>query len=465
METPIFTLIEDIPQIVDNLRTYFNTNITKSLKWRITQLKGLINFLNEHFDEWIIALNKDLGSHYFESGLQIKNVISEIQHTIDNLDKWIYPKSLSNPWALYPGDTKLIYEPYGVVCDFIPFNYPMYLGFSTLLPIFASGNVCLFKPSSNTPSCSLLYQKYFPLYLDKNAIQVVCGPSSICDHILNCKFDFIFYTGSPSIGKNVMKAASNFLTPVLLELGGKSPVYVDKNISIDIVCKRLIWGKFFNAGQTCVCPDYILIHENIFEEFKIKIIKTINEFYGDISKYNDNLSHIISLRHYNRLINLIENCGGNFLLNGLKDKEKLYFGPTVIENPNLNSILMNEEIFGPILPLIPVTNHIEAINFINSKEKPLALYILSNSNEILNQFIKETSSGAIMFNDVVFHVTSPYAPFGGVGNSGLGKYHGKFGIKSLSHIKPIIKHSTIFDVSIKYPPYTENHYSILKHLA
>ncbi|KAH0785709.1 aldehyde dehydrogenase family protein [Histomonas meleagridis] len=454
---------EEIPGIVQALRDHYNTEVTRPIQWRIQQLQGLIKVLEEHEDEWNEALNKDMGAHKFEAALLVGAVKSEIKHTIKSLPKWMEPKSLSNPWALYPGSTSVVPEPYGVVCDFIPFNYPVFLGFSSICTILAAGNVCLFKPSSNTPACAKLYQDLFPKYLDPEAVKVVCGPSAICNVILKERFDFIFYTGSPAIAKGVMKAASEHLTPVLLELGGKSPVYVDKNLSIEKCAKRLVWAKIFNGGQTCVAPDYCFIHQDIYDKFKAELVKAISEFYGDVANvYNDNITHIINRRHFDRLTRAIQTSGGEILLEGLRDPEKLYIGPTLIENPSMDSQLMKEEIFGPILPLIKISGVEDAIKYINAHEKPLSLYVYTSDNKVLEQFTKRTSSGSVVLNDSTFHVSSPEMPFGGVGNSGMGQYHGKYGFRQLSHLKPVVTHSTMIDISQRYPPYTDGHLSLLK---
>lgn len=464
--TPEAVKPEDIPQIVNDLRAYFKTNATVSIKWREAQLNGLIKCLYEHEQEWTQAMYDDMGSHMFEARMFIGNVVSEIQHTLKNLKTWLSPESLSSPWALTPGETKVVPEPYGVVCDFIPYNYPVYLGFSTLLPIIASGNVCLFKPSSNTPACAKLYQELFPKYLDTQAVRVICGPTSICDIILDQRFDFIFYTGSPAVGKIVMRKAAEHLTPVLLELGGKSPVYIDKDASMSRAARRLILAKMTNGGQTCVAPDYCLVHKDAVESFRAEVLATLKEFYGDAeNQFNDNITHIISRRHYDRICSAVDNCQGQILFNGYRDPEKLYIGPTFIESPSLESQLMKEEIFGPVLPFVVVNDENEAISFINDHEKPLSCYVFTTNDKTFEKFRDLTSSGALLQNDATFHVSSPYAPFGGVGNSGMGQYHGPYGIKALSHWKPCFKHYNVFDISKRNPPYTESNLNFILHFA
>lgn len=462
---PINTAVEDIPGLVDGLRDYFLTGVTRKAEWRKDQLRGIIKMIEEHWQDLVDAVVADLGSHFYESGMLQANLISDCKHTISELDCWMKPKKISNPWSLYPGSTKVVPEPYGVALDFIPYNYPVFLGIGTLIPILAAGNVCMFKPSSNTPACAKLFQEIFPQYLDKDAVKVVCGPSSICDKILENRFDFIFYTGSPSIGKAVMTAAAKHLTPVLLELGGKSPVYIDKDANMLKTCRRLSWGKMWNGGQTCVAPDYVLVHEDVADQFKETMIKVFEEFYGDIKQYNDNIARIINRRHYDRLIRAMETCGGQIVAEGVHDEERLYIGPTLIESPSVDSELMTDEIFGPVLPFIKVSGYEEAVKFINAREKPLACYIFTESDKIRDYFTLNTSSGALMQNDVIFHVSSIHCPFGGVGNSGMGQYHGKAGFASLSHMKPVLTHSTAIDMTIRYPPYTQGHLNLLKPLC
>lgn len=462
---PIPVEISEIPQIVDSLRDYFNTDVTKTYKWRIQQLNGLLKCLKENKELWIKAMNDDMGSHVFEATLLVSCSMSEIKLNIKNLASWMKDEPCPTPLALQLGSTKIMYEPFGVVCNFTPYNYPVFLGFSTLLPILAAGNCCLFKPSSNTPACGYLYQTLLPKYLDDKAVRVVCGPTSICDEILKCRFDFIFYTGSPRVGKLVMAAASKHLTPVLLELGGKSPVYIHSDCSLATTCKRLVLGKVFNGGQTCVAPDYALVHKDIFDKFKEQIIVTVNNMYGDVSKYNDNITHIISERSYKRLVNLIETSGGDVFIKGLQDPEKLYIGPTFISSPNIDSEIMSDEIFGPILPILKVENEDEAIRFIRAREKPLALYVFTESSAIERMFRERTTSGACMTNEVVLHVVSPEAPFGGVGCSGMGKYHGEAGFRSLSNCKPCISRSSMFDLGARFPPYSERWLPFLTSFA
>ncbi|EAX97677.1 fatty aldehyde dehydrogenase variant form, putative [Trichomonas vaginalis G3] len=457
---------EEIPTIVKELREHFKTRVSFDFKWREDQLNGLLKCLDEHKDDWVKAMYDDMGSHHFEAELLIENVKTDISHTLKKFKSWLAPQSCSVAWALTPGSASIVPEPYGVVCDFIPYNYPMYLGFATLCPILAAGNVCLFKPSSNTPHCAKLYQTLFPQYLDPKGVRVVCGPTRICDVILDQRFDFIFYTGSPAVAKNVMRHAAEHLTPCLLELGGKSPVYFDKNCSLAKSVRRLIWGKIFNGGQTCVCPDYVMVHKDIMEQFKAEMVKAINELYPNPdTAYNDNITHIISKHHFDRLTKLIDNSGGNIIIKGFQDPEKLFIGPTLIENPSMEADIMTTEVFGPVIPFFPVDNEDKAIEFINEREKPLAAYVFTSDWNVFTKFQQQTSSGALMQNDVVFHVSSPYSPFGGVGNSGMGQYHGEIGVKTLSHLKPILTHSTMVEIPFKFPPYSDRNLSILRKFA
>ena len=446
---------EEVTGIVKDLRNYYKTNTTKSLNWRKNQLNGLAKILKDHEDEWVEAQKRDLGSPRFETVMLLSNIISECHHIASSLEEWLAPENATNSWLVYPGSTKLCPEPYGVVCDFIPYNYPLYLGFSTIATILAAGNVCLFKPSSNTPACAALYQKYFPQYLDEKAVKVVVGPSSICDVILAERFDFIFYTGSPSIARNVLSAAAKYLTPTLLELGGKSPAYFDEHLSMKTCVRRLVFGKFFNGGQTCVCPDYVLCHRKVYDEFCKTLIQVIKDFYGEESSVSKDLCHIVNKRHFDRLERVVNTAEGEILYQGKRDKETLYFGPVVIKNPKIDAEIMTDEIFGPIIPIIPVQDLDEAIDFINEREKPLALYAFTSDSKVVDRFNHETSSGVILQNDCVWHVSCSECPFGGIGNSGMGQYHGKRGVLALSHIKPVMTHGTMIDITMRYPPYTD----------
>ena len=454
--SPGNTQPDDIPDIVDSLRAHFESDATRSLEWRKSQLHGLLSMLTKHEQHWVDAMEQDMGTHFFEAKLRIATIVHELKDAIKNVEKWMKPEKKSNPWSLSPGKTMITPEPYGVVCNFIPFNYPMYLGFSTLIPILAAGNVCLFKPSPDTPACSALYQRLVPKYLDAKGVKVVCGSDSICNTILEQRFDFIFYTGSPRVGRIIMTAAAKHLTPVILELGGKSPVYFDDDVVLTKCVKRLLFGKYFNAGQTCVSPDYCLVNKKIWDKF-IKTVKEVYEtFFGDPNKINDNVAHIINNSHYQRICNLIDTSEGDIIIKGVRSPERKYIGPTVILNPSLESKLMTEEIFGPVLPVIQINSANDAIKFIREREKPLAIYVMSQKKETCKLFANKTSSGALMYNDVMFHVTSINCPFGGVGNSGMGQYHGEVGFRALSHLKPIVDHKTTIDMEARYPPYSQH---------
>ena len=463
--TPANTPVESIPDIVKGLRAHFKTHISKSIEWRKQQLLGLAKILEDHESEWVEAQIRDLGAPKYETTMLLQNCINESRHAASKLEEWIYPEQVSNSWLTFPGTTKLCPEPYGVVCDFIPFNYPMFLGFSTLIPILAAGNVCLFKPSSNTPACAALYQKYFQEYLDNDGIKVVVGPSSVCDTILDQRFDFIFYTGSPKIARNVLTHAAKYITPCLLELGGKSPAYIDENLSMKTSVRRLVFGKFFNGGQTCVCPDYVLCHKKVADEFCNELLKVITEFYGEPSEISKDMCHIVNDRHFDRLERVITTSGGKIIREGIRDKATRYIGPTVVRNPSLDSEMMTEEIFGPIIPVIDVDGIDEAIDFINEREKPLALYAFTSNSKLIERFTRETSSGVVLQNDCTYHVSSGECPFGGVGNSGMGQYHGKKGVFALSHVKPVMTHGTAIDVTMRYPPYTNTALTLLRHFV
>jgi aldehyde dehydrogenase (NAD+) len=251
----------------------------------------------------------------------------------------------------------------------------------------------------------------------------------------------------------------------VLELGGKCPVYIDRSLTLTKCCRRLAFGKFINAGQSCAAPDYCLVHEEVWDAFKAEMLKVLREFYGDVAQYSENVAHLVSGAHYDRIVHAIDTSRGNVIAAGFRDRNRLYIGPTLVESPSLDSRIMTEEIFGPVLPLLRVPGPREAIEFINRREKPLAIYVMTDEGGVVDLIAQKTSSGAVLRNDTTFHISSPYTPFGGVGNSGMGQYHGKHGIRALSHMKPIVSHSTLVDFDVRYPPYTPGHLAFARRFA
>lgn len=383
-------------------------------------------------------------------------VILEINYFLKKLRKLSKPKKVKSNLINFPSKSYIYKEPFGVTLIIAPWNYPLQLSLIPLVDSIACGNTVILKPSEVSYNVSVVIEKMFEDF-DERIIKVINGDKEIAEELLDQRFDLIFYTGNETVGKIVMEKASKHLTPVILELGGKSPCIVDKDVDLDLAVKRIVWGKFINAGQTCVAPDYILVHKDIHKEFLEKAIKQIKKFYYEDDKISKNFTYIINERHLNRLLKLI-------------DKEKLVFGgkanrnllePTILDNVEYNDLVMQEEIFGPIMPIIEYDDLDNVIKELKTKEKPLALYIFSKNKTNINSVIENISFGGGCVNDVIMHLTNDHLPFGGIGSSGMGRYHGKYSFDAFTHEKPIFKKGKL-EIQVKYPPYNENKLKLLK---
>jgi aldehyde dehydrogenase (NAD+) len=407
-------------------------------------------------------LASDLKQNRFLKTTEVQSTIAEANNAISNLKEWMKPSQQSNATVMNMPGTALIYpEPYGTVLIIAPFNYPISLITKPLIGAIAAGNTAILKPSEITPAVSAAFTRLIPKYLDPEAVKVVLGSIPETTELLKQQFDYIFYTGSPQVGKIVMKAAAEHLTPVTLELGGKSPCIVDKDVNLDVAAKRVTWGKFLNLGQTCVAPDYMFVHKEVKDKFLQKIKENVTEFYGSDPQKSGDYSRIISERHTERLGKLLEGIEKKVFMGGKVDVKDRYVAPTIVEDPDLNSELMQEEIFGPILPVMSYDNFDEVIKFINQRPKPLALYLFSKNDKLKDKLIEQTSSGATVINDVVVHNVIDTLPFGGVGNSGMGAYNGLFTFKTFSHNKTVLIKPTWVDPFARYPPYTDTKVSII----
>jgi aldehyde dehydrogenase (NAD+) len=448
---------------VKQLREFFATGATRSLEYRISQLNALEKFLIECEAEIYAALYDDLKKPTIEAfTTEIGFTLTEIKTARKKLASWAKPKRIrTSLWAL-PGKSYIYSEPYGVTLIISPWNYPIQLSLVPLIGAIAAGNCAILKPSKISAATSNLLATRLPQYLDNNSIKIIEGGVPETTALLAEKFDYIFFTGSYAVGKIVMAGAANNLTPVTLELGGKNPCYVDENVDLDFVARRIATGKFYNAGQTCVAPDYILIKESIKAPFLAAMKKALDEFYGSDIKNNKDFARIISDIHVHRLSKLIQASGTPYLGGEVDVKEK-YIAPTIFGQTTIDSPLMEEEIFGPILPIISIKIVSEAIDIINARWKPLALYLFSNDKKLQDQFINHTSSGAIAINVIGIQFISSL-PAGGVGASGLGAYHGLASFETFSHRKSVLIKSTWFDTNIIYPPYTQNKLKWLKRI-
>ena len=455
------TALDSIPGIVAGVRHTFGSGVTRPLSWRKKQLERMIAMLEENESELSAALATDLGKPNVEGYItDIAFVIGEVKLMLKNLRRWNRPERVRTPIVAMPASSKRIPEPLGVVLVIAPWNYPIQLLLVPAAGAIAAGNAVVMKPSEVSSATSTVLARLAPKYLDPAAIALVEGGVPETTALLAEQFDHIFYTGNGTVGRVVMRAAAEHLTPVTLELGGKSPTIIDSSANIDVTARRIAWGKWLNAGQTCVAPDYVLVDKKVETEFVDALRRAITEFYGDDPQASDSYGRIVSDRHFDRLTALME--GGRVIVGGDTDRAERYISPTIVADVDLRSPLMNDEIFGPVLPIVPVDSVKEAIAFVNSKPHPLALYVFAEKKSVIDQVLSHTTAGGVTVNGTLMHLTSPYLPFGGVGESGMGAYHGESGVRIFQHRKPVLHRSTKVDPSLAYPPYTERKAKIFR---
>lgn len=441
--------------LLDTLRATFASGKTKSLDWRKAQLLSLKRLLLENENAIYQALQQDLGKCQFESYIaEYSYVLHDIDLFVKNLKKWSKTKLVATPVLAQPGKSKLRPEPYGLSLIMGAWNYPVQLVLSPMVASIAAGNCVVLKPSELAEATSELIADLIPKYMDTSAVAVYQGGVVETTELLKQRFDHIMYTGSETVGKIVMRAASEHLTPVCLELGGKSPCIVDEDTNLKVTADRIVWGKFMNAGQTCIAPDYILVTPRQREPLIAALKQSLIKQYGREPQLSDDYGRIINDRHFDRLVNYLAEQQDNLVVGGQSEKEQKYIAPTILFNPELDSAVMQDEIFGPILPIIEIDSMDKAIEFVNDREKPLALYLFSNNDDVVRRVTEQTSSGTQCVNDAVIFMVNSRLPFGGVGNSGMGAYHGKWGFDTFSHLKPIMHRSFVADAPIRYAPYS-----------
>jgi aldehyde dehydrogenase (NAD+) len=440
---------------VQQLRWQFDQGVTKTIPWREQQLRALRRMLTERQTEFYEAVQHDLGRCHFESLVaEYGPVKLEIEFALKNLRAWAKPSKITGPLIAQPCKSSIVYEPRGVVLILGPWNYPISLVLMPLIAALAAGNCVVIKPSELTPHASSALAKYLPQYLDPNCIAVVEGGIDAAQDLLKQRFDSILYTGGETAAHAVLHAAAEYLTPVTLELGGKSPCIIDADADLEVCVRRVAWGKFFNAGQTCLAPDYVLVHQVIEKQFLAKFKKVVERFYGHDPKASPDFGRIVNARHHQRLMRLLSDQ--NVFLGGESNSDELYLAPTVVHPVSLDAPIMTEEIFGPLLPVIPVASIDAAIAFVNARPKPLALYMFSKNAQTQQRVVDGTSSGGVCINDTMYHYADPNLPFGGVGPSGMGVYRGRFGFETFSHKKAVMHKATWIDPFFRYPPYTTN---------
>ncbi|KAM6184863.1 aldehyde dehydrogenase, dimeric NADP-preferring [Rhynchocyon petersi] len=442
-----------ISDVVKRARAAFNSGKTRPLQFRVQQLEALRQMIKENEKAISQALGADLNKNewnaYYE---EVVYVLEEIDYMTKNLSNWAEDEPVEKTSQTQQDQSYIHSEPLGVVLIIGTWNYPFNLTIQPMVGAIAAGNAVVLKPSELSENVASLLATIIPQYLDKDLYPVINGGVPETTEVLKERFDHILYTGSTGVGKIVMAAAAKHLTPVTLELGGKSPCYVDKDCDLDIACRRITWGKFMNSGQTCVAPDYILCDPSIQGQIVEKLKRCLKEFYGEDAQKSRDYGRIINSRHFQRVMGLIE--GQRVAHGGTGDAAARYIAPTILTDVDPQSPVMQEEIFGPVLPIVCVGSLDEAIQFINHREKPLALYVFSRNNQVIKKMIAETSSGGVTANDVIVHITVHSLPFGGVGHSGMGSYHGKKSFETFSHRRSCLVRSLLNDDAQKarYPP-------------
>lgn len=452
-----------VSEKIEKLREFYNEGNTLDVSFRLKQLGKLKDLISSNEDKIIEALNKDFNKSRLESYLsEIDVVVKEIDKHISNLKKWVKPKSVKTPISQWPGSNYTLSEPYGVCLIMAPWNYPFQLIMAPLIGAISAGNCSVLKPSEVSPHVASLIEDLVPQYFESNYITVINGGVETSQKLLAQKFDYIFYTGAEFVGKIVMRAASEHLTPVTLELGGKNPCVVDKEIDIEVAARRIAWGKMFNWGQTCIAPDFVYVHSSVKEKFLKHLKAEFKNQLGDSKNNIENYQKIINEKHFLRLNKFLQ--GSNIIYGGFIDQEKLFMEPTVISINDWSHSSMQEEIFGPVLPILEFSDHSDLINLLKQKAKPLSFYLFSDNKKLHHRYSYELSYGNLTINDCLVQYTNSELPFGGVGNSGMGSYHGKSSFDTFSHVKTITKRKTIFDVSIRYRPYTEKNLKLLRNI-
>lgn len=450
----------DIKETLAKQKVFFETGKTKDLQFRVAMLNKLRSAVKSHEKDIMAALKGDLNKAPFEAyATEVGMVLEEINYTLKHISSWVKPKRVRTPLVHFPSSSYLYTEPYGSVLIMSPWNYPFQLTLAPLVGAIAAGNCAVLKPSEYSANTSDIIERISKEIFDESFVAVVRGGREANKTLLNEKFDYIFFTGSTAVGKTVMESAARHLTPVTLELGGKSPCIVDDTADLELAAKRIVWGKFLNAGQTCVAPDYVLVHGRVKEKLIREMKKCITAFYGNNPLGNEDYPKIINQKHFERLLGLLKS--GMVVEGGQSEEKTRQIAPTILDKVSWESAVMQEEIFGPLLPVLEFESFDAALSTVNQHSKPLAFYLFTRSKEHEEQAIRRTSFGGGCINDTIIHLANPNLRFGGVGESGMGQYHGKGSYDTFSHVKSIMKKSNWLDVPLRYPPF-KNHLSLLK---
>jgi aldehyde dehydrogenase (NAD+) len=447
--------VVDVGEAVDRARTAFTAGITQPLVWRREQLVNLRRMLTEQAGRLAAALESDLGKSSIEAHTtELGFCTGEIDHILANIDDWVEPERVKVPVTQKPGRAEVVPVPLGVSLIISPWNYPVHLLVAPLAAALSAGNAVVCKPSEVAEATAAELALLIPQYLDPDAVQVVTGGPDVAGALLDERFDHIFFTGSTAIGRKVMVAAAPHLTPVTLELGGKSPAVVHRSANIGVAARRIVLGRFMNAGQTCVAPDHVLVEREVEDELVDALAAAVADFYGDDPQQSADFGRIVNARHLERLRGYLDGGGYEAVVTGATiDADDLYLAPTILRGVDLDAPVMAEEIFGPILPVVPVDSVDEAIEIIGARPHPLALYVFAEDDEIVDHVVESTSSGGVCINHTLMQLAVPGLPFGGVGDSGIGAYHGRAGFDAFSHRRSILRKPSRPDPGIVYPPY------------
>jgi acyl-CoA reductase-like NAD-dependent aldehyde dehydrogenase len=447
--------ISDYPALVARQREYFLAGQTRPAAWRKSQLEAVKALFTENHDELCEALWKDLRRNLIDADLMdVTYCAKEADYALQHLESWMEPQRAPMPVVFEPGHIRVRRDPLGVTLIIGAWNEPFMLTFGPLTAALAGGNTAVIKPSEVAVNCAAAAAKLVPRYFDSRAVTVVEGAVPETTALLEQQWDFIFFTGSPSVGKIVHQAAAKHLTPCVLELGGKNPTIVHSSANLKVAAHRIAYGRFSNSGHICTAPDHVLVWPGVKEEFVRHLVETIHEFYGDDPKTSPDYGRVINRRNFDRLVGLIGS--GKIVAGGQSDPAELYIAPTVLVDVAADSPIMQEEVFGPILPVLEIESVEAVIQWVNDRPSPLGLYIFAEDAAVAERILDATSSGDAEVNDCAIHPLFPELPFGGVGNSGMGKYHGHWGFEAFTNARGVLYHSAKLDPGVRYPPYSKH---------
>jgi aldehyde dehydrogenase (NAD+) len=445
----------DYTQLVASQRAYFLSGATRPVKWRVDQLNAIKAMVSDNRDAFYDGLWHDLRRNRYDADLMdVEYSVKEAQYALDHLDEWMKPERVHTPLVMEPGHIRVRRDPLGVTLIIGAWNEPLFLTLGPLVPAIAGGNTAVIKPSEISEATSSVLAEVAPKYLDTDAIAVIEGGVPETTALLDQKWDFIFFTGGTQVGQIVHQAAAKHLTPAVLELGGKNPTIVHSSANIRSAARRIAWSRYVNSGHICTAPDHVLVWPRVKDEFVQEVVQAISDMYGDDPKQSPDYGRVINDRTYVRLMGYMNN--GTVAAGGVGDASERYIAPTVLVDVPVDSPIMHEEVFGPILPVLEVASVEAVIDWVNSHPRPLGLYVFAEDDDVVEEILERTESGDACVNDCSIHPLVPELPFGGVGNSGMGKYHGHWGFQSFTNARGVLYHAARPDPDFKYPPYSEH---------